>query len=87
MFRKFILAALLATGALCMTAIPASAQTPTAFDWRDHERDGVRFRVLVRHRGHWDVHGTYRDRNDAQRVAHQLERRGLDTRIERVRGW
>lgn len=91
MFRKFTLAALLAAGALGMTAIPASAQTPAVFDRHDHDRDhdrnGVRFRVLVRHRGHWDVHGTYRDRDDAQRVARRLERQGFDARIERVRGW
>lgn len=93
MFRKFTLAALLATGALGMTAIPASAQTPATFERHDHDhdrdrdRDRGRFRVLVRHRGHWDVQGIYRDRDDAQRVARRLERQGIDTRIERVRGW
>jgi hypothetical protein len=91
MFRKFTLAALLAAGTLGMTAIPASAQTPALFERHDHDRDHDhdrgRFQVLVRHRGHWDLQGTYRDRDDAQRAARRLERQGFDTRIERVRGW
>lgn len=95
MFRKLVLAALIATGTVGGMTATASAQPPAAFDhrdrdrdWdRDRDRDRVRFRVLVRHRGHWDVQGTYRDRDDAQRVARRLERQGHDTRIERVRGW
>lgn len=93
MFGKFTLAALLAAGVLGLTAIPASAHSPAPLERHDHDRDrargrdGVRFRVLVRHRGHWDVSGTYRDRDDAQRAARRLERQGFDTRIERVRGW
>lgn len=91
MFRQFILAGLMSAGALGSTAVPASAQPPAAFDRHDHDRDyhrhGGRFQVLVRHRGHWDTHGTYRDWDDARRVAHRLERQGFDTRIERVRGW
>lgn len=95
MFRKFTLAALLAAGVLGLTAIPASAQTPALVERHEHDRgrdrhrdhDRGRFQVLVRHRGHWDVHGTYRDRDDAQRVAWRLERKGFDTRIERERRW
>lgn len=84
MFRKFILAALIATGAVAGVTATASAQPLAAFDRHDHDR-GL-FRVLVRHRGHWDVRGTYRDRDDAQRAARWLERQGFDTRIERGRG-
>ena len=90
MFRKMILAALLASGVLGVTATSATAHEPAPFDRRDRDhdrgRDRTRFRVLIRHRGHWDVQGTYRDRDDAQRVARRLERQGVDTRIERVRG-
>lgn len=64
-------------GGLALTPGTASARPAGDHDRRDHGR----FQVLVRHRGHWDIHGTYRDRDDAQRVARQLERRG-----ERVRG-
>ena len=95
MFRKLILAGLLSAGVLGVTAT-TSAHEPQAFDRRDRDRDrddrdrdrhGVRFRVLVRHGWHWDVEGVYRDRDDAERVARRLERRGFDARIERVRGW
>lgn len=92
MFRKLTLAALLAAGALGVTA-SATAQSPVPIDRRDrdrhdhdHDRDRGRFQVLVRHRGHWDVQGTYRDRDDAQRVARRMERQGFDTRVERARG-
>lgn len=89
MIRKLILTAVLATGAVAgvtATANTADAAPPIGHD-HDHDRDRGRFQVLVRHRGHWDVHGTYRDRDDAERAARRLERQGLDTRIERVRGW
>ena len=87
MFRTLTLAALLASGSLTATA---SAQPPAAFEHRDrdhdHDRDHhrSRYQVLVRHRSHWDVQGTYRDRDDAERVARRLEHRGLDARVERV---
>jgi hypothetical protein len=95
-FRKLILTALLAA-AVGVTVSPATAGEPAGFDRRDHDRrdddrrdhdrhDRGRFKVLVRHRGHWDVRGVYRDRDDAQRVARRLERQGFDTRIERERG-
>lgn len=91
MIRKLILTAVLATGAVAGVTSTASAAPPATFDRRDHDhdrdRDRGRFQVLVRHRGHWDVHGSYRDREDAQRAARRLERQGFDTRIERVRGW
>jgi hypothetical protein len=87
--RKLALAALIATGTVGGLAATASAQPPTALDRHDHDhdRDRGRFQVLVRHRGHWDVHATYQDRDDAQRAARRLERRGFDARVERVRGW
>jgi hypothetical protein len=95
MLRKLLLAGLLSAGVMSVTAIPASAHEPRSSDRRDRDRDNdrdrdrhrVQFRVLVRHGWHWDVEGVYRDRDDAERVARRLERRGFDTRIERVRGW
>lgn len=84
MIRKFALAALTAAGLLGGVALAPS--TASAQPSGDHDRrDRGHFQVLVRHRGHWDVHGTYRDRDDAYRVARQLERRGLHARVERVR--
>ena len=95
MFRKTMLAALIAVGTLggvIFTAAPASAQPPWGYDRNDrdrhdhdHDNDRARYRVLVAHHGHWDLHRVYRDRDDAQRAVRQLERRGLDARIERVR--
>ena len=94
MIRKMILSAVIATGAVTgMTLTPsaANAAPPIGHDHdrdrdRDHDRHGVRFEVQVRHRGHWDSYGTYRDRDDARRVAWRLERMGYDTRIEVERG-
>jgi hypothetical protein len=88
MIRKLILSAVIATGAVAgLTMSPATAEAapPIGHDRdRDHDRDrrNVRFEVQVRHRGHWDTYGTYRDRDDAQRVVRMLERRGQDARIE-----
>ncbi len=79
MFRTFTLAALITSSTMTATA---SGQRPAHQD-RDHHRS--RYRMLVRHRGHWDLHGTYRDRAEVERVAHRLEHRGLDARVERVR--
>jgi hypothetical protein len=85
MIRKLILSAVLATGAIGgVTATTATADAaPVGFERdRDHDRRSVRFEVLVRYRGHWDTFGTYRDRDDAQRVVRMLERQGRDARIE-----
>jgi outer membrane biogenesis lipoprotein LolB len=82
MIRKLILSAALATATVAGLTATASAAQPVGHD--DHNHWG-RYEVLVRHRGHWDVHGTYRDRDDAQRVARRLEHRGYDVRIQRVR--
>ena len=81
MIRKLILSAVIATGAIAgLTATSTTAgAAPDVFD---RERHNVRFEVQVRHRGHWDTYGTYRDRDDAQRVVRMLERRGQDARIE-----
>lgn len=92
MIRKLILSAVLATGAIAgATATPATADAapPIGHDRhrdRDRDRRNVRFEVQVRHRGHWDTYGTYRDRDDAQRVVRMLERQGRDARIEVERG-
>ena len=88
MIRKLILTAVLATGAIVgvtATSATADAAPPVQFDRdRDHDRDrhNVRFEVQVRHRGHWDTYGTYRDRDDAQRVVRMLDLQGKDARID-----
>jgi hypothetical protein len=90
--RKLALAALIATGTLGGLASTASAQPPVIADRHDHDHDKDRghgrgvYKVLVRHRGHWDEYRTVRDRDDAYRLERQLERRGYDARVERVRG-
>lgn len=90
MLRQLILSAVVATGAVAgVTATPsvADAAPPVGHDYdRDYHRRGVRYEVLVRHHGHWDVYGTYRDREDAWRVVRMLERQGRDARIEVERG-
>ena len=91
MFRKMFLAATIAAATVVgLTAMPASAESPTALgrhDGRDrgHDRhDRGDYRVSVRHFGQWHAFRTYDDRDDAQRAARSLERRGYDTKIERV---
>ena len=81
MIRKLILSAVLATGVIGGATSTANA-APEVFDRHDRDRRDVRFEVQVRHRGHWDTYGTYRDRDDAQRVLRMLERQGKDARIE-----
>jgi hypothetical protein len=91
--RKLILAALIAAGTAGGLTATASAQPPVAFDRHDHDHDRGRFRVLVRHRLHWDVHGTYRDRDDAQRAAPPAGATGVrrphrtGPRVVSSRGW
>ena len=85
MIRKLILSAVLATGVFTGLTATASA-APDVFDRHDRDRRSVRFEVQVRHRGHWDTVGTYRDRDEAQRVVRRLERQGKDARIEVERG-
>lgn len=90
MIRKLILSAVIATGTRTGLALATSTASaaPTVGHDHNHDRDrrGVRCGVLVRHRGHWDTHGTYHDRDDARRAAWRLGRQGYDTRIEVERG-
>ena len=79
--RSSGLSAVLATGGFTGLAATANA-APDVFDRHDRDRCHVRFEVQVRHRGHWDTYGTYRDRDDAQRVVRMLERQGKDARID-----
>ena len=86
MIRKLILSAVLATGTVAGSAATsgtADAASPVGFD---RDRHNVRFEVQVRHRGHWDTYGTYRDREQARRVVRMLERQGQDAKIEVERG-
>ncbi|HEY1188364.1 MAG TPA: hypothetical protein VGE74_11950 [Gemmata sp.] len=50
---------------------------------RHHDHDYV---VYVRHHGHWDRHGRYETRFEAERVARHLEHQGRHVRIEVVEG-
>jgi hypothetical protein len=84
MIRKLILSTVIATGAvtgLALTPSTADAAPPIG-----HDHHPARLEVLVRHRLHWDVYGTYRDRDDARRVARMLKRQGHEVRIEVERG-
>jgi hypothetical protein len=91
MFRKITFAVLIAVGTvsgMALTSDTASAQPPVELQHRNrHDHDRVSYQVFVRHFGHWDLYRTFRDRDDAYRVARQLERRGLDAKVERSRGW
>lgn len=88
MLRKTILAASLAIatlGGMTLTSGTASAHPPVG---HGHQRDlcYTQYQVFIRHYGHWDLFRTFRDRDDAYRVARWLERRGFDAKVERVRG-
>jgi hypothetical protein len=92
MFRRLMLSAVLAAGTvtgLAVTPNAAEAQPPAAgrYDRHDHRHDQARFEVVYRHGRHWDSYATFRDRDDAERVARRLRYRGYDVRIERERGW
>jgi len=85
MFRKLMLTAALALGAFAaLETTPASANPPLGHNQGRGHRN-ARFEVLVRHGNHWDSHGAYRDRDDAERVAHHLRHRGFQVRIDRDR--
>lgn len=54
--------------------------------WNDqgwnHRR--VRYEVVVWHRTHWDVSGTFGHREDARRAAYRLRCQGLQVEVRRV---
>jgi hypothetical protein len=80
MFRRLVTAAVAVTG---LAAIPVAAEAhPPEFYRHEaaHYLPG-RFEVIYRCGGRWDVYGSYRDRDDAQRAAHRLEHRGFDARV------
>ena len=99
MIRTIITSGVLAAGALAgLTVTPGSADAhapavapaytpvvrpgyhpPVGHDW--HHR--VRYQVLVRHRGHWDVVDTFRDRDDARRLARHLRHQGHEVDVRR----
>ncbi len=83
MFRKLLLTAVLTAGTLTgITLTPATADAHPPVEHERHDRHH-RFDVIYLHCGHWENYGTYRDRDDAERAAHQLRHRGYDVRIER----
>jgi hypothetical protein len=99
MIRKILTSGVLAAGTLAgLTVSPSFADAhppavgpayipvvrpgyypPGGHDW--HHR--VRFEVLVRHHGHWDVVDTFRDRDDAWRLARRLRHQGHDVEVRR----
>ncbi len=83
MFRRFIMAGVAVTG---LAAIPAAAEAHPP-EFYHHEASyhlQRRFEVVYRCGGHWDVYGSFRDRDDAQRAAHRLEHRGYDVRVRSI---
>lgn len=78
MFRKLILSAVIATGAvagLALTPTAADAQPPV-------ERFHHQYEVVYK-RGHhgWRVYGTYRNRWEADRAANHLRHRGYHAEV------
>lgn len=85
MFRTVVLTALVATGSIPgLTPSPAAAQALAPVR---HPDDHADYRVYVRQFGHWRVYRTYDRREDADRAARHLERRGYVVRVECVRRW
>jgi hypothetical protein len=78
MFRKMILSAVLATGALA--GLAATAPNADAAEGRWHRR----FEVLAERRGCWENRGTYRDRYEAERVAERLRHEGFRVQIRDI---
>jgi hypothetical protein len=83
MFRTRILTA--ALGLAALTGLSLTPTTARAAPPVGHFRPPFfgRYEVLVRHHGHWDKVGTFRDRDDARRAARQYRMRGLEVKIER----
>lgn len=86
MIRNLFLSAAVAVTAmtgLAVTPATADAHPPVGHEHHHH----ARFEVLVRHRYHWDRYATYRDHDDARRVARSLRYQGYEVKVERVGGW
>jgi hypothetical protein len=82
MFRKLTIAAV--TAAALVTGVAATAEAaPREYERHEHFH-GCRYEVLVNHRGCWDVYGTYRDRREADRVAHELGCHGRAVQVREV---
>ncbi len=83
MFRQLILSAVLTTATLTGLALtPAAADARPPVEYHRHDRHG-RFEVFYLECGRWENYGGYRDRDDAERAAHQLRHRGYAVKIER----
>jgi hypothetical protein len=84
MIRKLILSAILTAGTLAGLALtPATAEARPPWSGKHRQDRRHEFKVEYLHRGHWDTHGTYCDRDDAERAARQLRHRGYRVKIER----
>lgn len=82
MIRNIMMSAAVAVvGFLGLAAPAASAKPPIGHGKVAHFG---RFVVLVKHRGHWDREGVYRDRADAERAARRLRHKGLIVKVERA---
>ena len=81
MFRKLILSAVLAAGAIAgVTATSATADAAPFDRGRDFHRR--QFEVLVECGHRWENRGTFRDRQDAERAAHRIQREGFRVEIK-----
>jgi hypothetical protein len=75
MFRKLILSAVLATGAVAgLTATAATADAAPFGHYR-------RFEVLVECGHRWENRGTFRNRGEAERVAERLRHEGFRVQV------
>ncbi|MGL4554814.1 MAG: hypothetical protein ACRC33_26915 [Gemmataceae bacterium] len=82
MLRHTVLSAALAAAAFAgLAATPSAADAhPPVGHGRPWHRP--RYEVLIRHRGHWDLYRTYRDRDDARQAARFLRMQGYEVRID-----
>ncbi len=84
MIRKLILSAVIATATLTGLSMSATTAEAAAPFERDRGRDfhHCQFEVLVECGHRWENRGTYRDRYEAERAAHRLQREGFRVEIK-----
>jgi hypothetical protein len=80
MFRKILIAAVASLSLLSPFALPTETQ---AYDRNHRENHHHEFRVYFRecNRDAWRFAGTYRNREEAWRVAHRYQERGFETSV------
>lgn len=85
MFRNIFLSAVLAVASvtgLALTPASSDAHPPVPVTPVHHSHN--RFEVLIRHRNHWDLYASFRERDDARRTARMLRQRGYEVQIRRI---